>query len=98
MSSELIVNVTRGASHTQVLSNVPCRIVELSPLVVAGLGGAIPYNSYEFFSCMGTPDIRQGDMLIDTVSGDKYRVSGNPSVKDYSYVKVLLEKIVGVTP
>ena len=98
MSSEIIINVQRGASHATVLQNVPVRTKEISPIVIAGAGGSIPYNSLELYSRVGTPAIKQGDLLTDIVSGQQYRVSGTPIVYDMSYLKVMIERITGVTP
>lgn len=96
MAKDLFVNTRRsGVAH---LSNVPIRLDNISPIVIAGAGGAIPYNSYILFSLQGLPDIAQGDLCSDTASTDQYRVSGNPETFDADHLEVLVEKVVVKTP
>ncbi len=98
MSRETFVNVQRGPAHTQVLSMVPIRIVEISPIVIAGSGGAIPNFSYNLYSRVGIPDIQNGDLLTDTSTGEKYRVSGLPFKYDSSFLKVMITRFGVATP
>ncbi len=98
MAVETIISVKRGGSPVAGLQTVPVRLVEISPIVIAGSGGAIPYNSLTLYSRVGVPDIRQGDLLTDTVSGATYRAGGTPIVHDMSYLSIQVEKNVQVTP
>lgn len=96
MAKNLFVNTQRrGASH---LSNEPIRLDNISPIVIAGSGGAIPYNSYMLFSLRGIPDIAQGDLLLDTASSDQYRVSGTVETFDGDHLEVMIEKVMVRTP
>lgn len=96
MSENLFVNTKRqGVAH---LSSVPIRLDNISPVVIAGAGGAIPYNSYTLFSLQGVPDILNGDLLLDTASTDQYRVCGNPEMFEGDHLEVMVEKVVVKTP
>jgi len=97
MAIETLVNVTRAGTPVASLANTPVRIVEISPIVIANSGGAIPANSLNLFSRVGVPDIRLKDSLTAT-DGTKYRVSGVPIVHDSSYLKVQIVKYVETTP
>lgn len=96
MARDIFVNTKRaGVAH---LYNVPIRLDNISPIVIAGAGGAIPYNSYMLFSLQGVPDIIQGDLLSDTKSTDQYRVSGNEETFDGDHLEVMVEKTKVKTP
>lgn len=96
MARSIFVDTKRaGATH---LSNVPIRLDNISPIVIAGAGGAIPYNSYMLFSLQGIPDIIQGDLLLDTASSDQYRTSGTVEILDADHIECLVEKVVVKTP
>jgi hypothetical protein len=96
MARDLLVH-TQRKQHIH-LFNVPIRLDNVSPLVLAGAGGAIPYNTYEMYTLQGIPDIQQGDLLLDTHSTDQYRVSGNPEILDTDHIECLIEKVVSKTP
>jgi hypothetical protein len=96
MTKFLFVNTTRkGVPH---LTNEPIQLDNISPIVIAGAGGAIPYNSYMLYSLQGVPDIVNGDLLFDTKSSDQYRVSGNEETFDGDHLEVMVEKTVVKTP
>ena len=96
MAKSIFVNTKRaGTAH---LSNVPIRLDNISPIVIAGSGGAIPYNSYMLYSLQGIPDIAQGDLLLDTASSDQYRTSGTVEIFDADHLECLVEKVVIKTP
>ncbi len=85
--------------------HIPVRLDNVSPVVVAQMGGASPYNTYRLESMAGVPDIRTSDQLmdeynIDPLTGNNvlYRVMGNPESYDSSYLECLVEKIVGKVP
>ena len=98
----LVTNVRAGAT---IATHMPLRFDNISPMVAAQMGGASPYNTYEVYSQVGVPDIRQGDQLMDENATDPktgnnvlYRVMGNPETWDGSYLSTLVEKIVGKVP
>jgi hypothetical protein len=96
VAKNLLVSTKRaGVAH---LSNVPIRLDNISPIVIAGAGGAIPYNTFTLYSLQGIPDIAQGDLLLDTASTDQYRVSGTVEVFDADHIECLIEKVVVKTP
>jgi hypothetical protein len=96
MAKSIFINTKRaGVAH---LFNEPVRLDNISPIVIAGSGGAIPYNSYMLISLRGIPDIAQGDLGADTASTDQYRVSGTPEPFDADHLEVLVEKVVVKTP
>lgn len=92
MSRETIVSVQRGKQRAMILPYVPVRLEEISAIVIASSGGAIPNTSTTLFSRVGIPDIRQGDFLTDTVTGEQWRVSGQTETYDNSYLKVMIDK------
>ncbi len=95
MSRDLLVNTQRHqVAH---LTNAFVRLDNISLSVIAGSGGAIPYNSYTLYA-LGVPDIAQGDLLLDTASSDQYRVSGNPEQFDSDHLEVMVEKVMMKTP
>lgn len=98
MPQDIIVNVTRGHPATQGPQNEPVRIVEKTIFVQGGAGGAVPYNFLELYSLRGVPDIRQGDVLTDTVSGQQYRTSGTVFKYDQSFLKVEITRYTAGTP
>lgn len=96
MARNLFINTTRkGLSH---LTNEPIRLDNISPVVIAGAKGAIPYNSEMLYSLRGVPDIAQGDLCFDTASTDQYRVSGTVEIFDGDHLEVMVEKTVVKTP
>src|SRR5436190_220598 len=98
MSKNISVSVKRAGVAISGLASVPVRLDNISPVVIAGAGGAIPNYSYELYSLQGTPDVRSGDLLTDTVSGEQYRVSGNVEIFDFDHIECLIVKNVQVTP
>lgn len=98
MATETFLSSVRGVNHTPVLTMEPFRIVEISPTVIAGSGGAIPNFSYTAYSRRGQPDVEMGDLFTDTVTGEHYRVSGLPSKKDLSFLKVQITRFGIQTP
>jgi hypothetical protein len=77
-------------SGTTIQTGIACQLDDISIVVKAGSGGAIPYDSYMLISLFGCPDIRQGDLLVDEnplhvdTYGNQlqYRMSDNPEVFD----------------
>lgn len=98
MSRPITFSVTRSGVAVASLSRVRGRLDNISLAVVAGSGGAVPYNSYTFISTgRGVPDIRQGDQLTE-VNGTKYRASGEPEPCDNDHLEIQITRIVGSTP
>ena len=82
MSQQVTLKVSRNKQPVPSLQAVPGRIDNISIMVIAGSGGAIPNNSATFISAVGTqPDIKQGD-VVTTQNGTVYRVSGEPETMD----------------
>jgi len=98
MSRDIRVSVKRKDALVNGLLNVPARIENISLVVIAGSGGAIPYNSFTFYSLEGVPDIKQGDLLTDLKTGETYRVNGTPDPHDEDHLEVMIVKNVGNTP
>lgn len=79
--------------------SVSVQLDNISAVVIASSGGAIPNFSYNAYA-QGRPDIDQGDTLIDmnplaldakTSSGKvEYRVSGLPEFFDYDHAEMMV--------
>lgn len=97
MSKQVTLKVSRNLQPVPNLQRVPGRIDNISPIVIAGSGGAIPNNSATFISAIGTdPDIRQGD-VVTTQDGTVYRVSGEPEHMDVLvHLEVMITKNTAV--
>jgi hypothetical protein len=94
---ETIVAVQRSGQSVANLQHVPCRISYQSRIEVSADGKRVPVYEYWFHSRVGVPDIRQGDLLIDS-AGTHYRVSGLPQPTDSSFLRVWIEKQIARTP
>jgi hypothetical protein len=105
MGKEYSFSVRRSGTLVSGLT-VRGRLDDISAVVIAGSGGAIPYNSKTFISLGGVPDVRQGDMLIDTHQADtntpsgyaEYRVSGSPEEFDTDHLESQITRVVSKTP
>lgn len=104
-----LTKVTVKRSGAQVLQHVNVQIDNISLSVIAGSGGAIPFNSFMLYA-LGAPDIRQGDLLIDestlaynsdskTTSGKiEYRVNGNVETFDADHLETMVVRVMEKTP
>ncbi len=102
MAKDITVTVRRAGNIVNPALDL--RLDNISPIVIAGSGGAIPYNSYLAFTlgavydALGNILVQQGDLWTDIVSGEQYRASGNPEVFDEDHIEVLAEKTKVSTP
>ncbi len=105
MGKEYSFSVKRGGTTVSGLT-VRARLDDISLMVIAGSGGAIPHDSYTLISLGGVPDVRRGDLLIDASTADsntasgyaEYRVSGKPEPFDTDHLEVMIVRVVGKTP
>jgi hypothetical protein len=102
MAKDITVSVKRAGNVVNTALDL--RLDNISPIVIAGLGGAIPYSSYMAFTLGAVYDaqgnllIQQGDLWTDIVSGEQYRASGNPEIFDEDHIECLCEKAKVNTP
>lgn len=89
------VQVTRAGVLNP--AKILCRIDPISPIVIPGLGGQVPYNKYQFYSLNGIPDIAQGDILTDN-NGTKYRTSGTNWKYALDHLECELALFTDITP
>jgi hypothetical protein len=78
MSTDITVNVFRAGSVTPTISNIYIQKDNLSVQEASYYGGASPYERFSFYT-LATYDIRQTDLLIDTVNIDP------KTTKNYQY-------------
>lgn len=103
MSTITQCNIQRPSGNLA-YSNIIFQIDHISVTVIAGSGGAIPWNSYDAYSLAPLPDIRLGDIIIDQqtkepVTGQlmQWRVSGNPEYFP-DHVEVQITKYMETGP
>src|SRR5579875_3740152 len=96
MAKNITVTVKRAGNVVNTALDL--RLDNISPIVIAGSGGAIPYTSYMAYTLGAVYDaggnllVQQGDLWTDIASGEQYRASGNPEVFDEDHIEVLCEK------
>jgi hypothetical protein len=106
----ILTTVTVKRASVQKYTNIAVQLDNISAVVIANSGGAIPTNSYNLISTQGVPDILHDDLLIDegtnawnvdtrTTSGKaEYRVSGNPEVYPFDHLESMVTRNVSKTP
>jgi hypothetical protein len=99
MSKYVAFSVTRGG-NTINSDGVACQLDNISIVVIAASGGAIPNNSFEcitlsaVYDTQGKPVIQQGDQLIDLATLEEYRASGTHEPFD-DHLEIMIVKVVG---
>lgn len=83
---------------------IDVQLDNISTVVIAGAGGAIPWNSFECYTRgqvyddVGDLIIKQGDLLTDTATGVEYRASGTPEPFDDLHLEIMISKNTSLTP
>jgi len=106
----IVTTVTVKRAGVQQHTGISVQLDNISAIVIANSGGAIPTNSSTLISLQGVPDILHDDLLIDegvaaynldarTTSGKaEYRVSGNPEIYPFDHLESMVTRNVGKTP
>jgi hypothetical protein len=97
-----VVTVKRGGSPVANIPPVSVQVDLLSQMESSYYGGSAPYMRYSIYT-FGVYDIRQEDLLVDTVNIDpktntnkQYRVINDPDTEQFvSHVEIIADRVRG---